>query len=87
MHSIDAPVSGGDVGAMAGRVITMTGGDKEAIDNVRPLLGAYCFDVAHMGSAGAGQSTKLVNQMMIANILVGTCEALVFGHKSGLDVS
>ena len=64
--SVDAPVSGGDVGAQQGTLVTMTGGSEEAVESVRELLDIYSMEVAHMGGAGAGQHTKLANQMMIA---------------------
>ena len=61
--SVDAPVSGGDIGAQAGKLITMAGGTKEALSSVQDLLDIYSIEVAHMGGAGAGQHTKLANNM------------------------
>ena len=61
IHSVDAPVSGGDIGAQAGNLIIMTGGTDEAVESARPLLDYYSQEVAHMGGAGAGQHTKLAN--------------------------
>ena len=64
--SVDAPVSGGDLGAQAGKLVTMTGGSLDAAESVRELLDIYSIEVAHMGKAGAGQHTKLANQIMVA---------------------
>ena len=86
IHSVDAPVSGGDIGAKNGKLVTMVGGDKADVEHVRPLLDMYSTQVEHMGAPGAGQSTKAANQIMIANNLFGVCEALIFGHKSGLNL-
>ena len=65
----------------------MVGGAAEAVERVRPLLDCYSREVAHMGAAGAGQQTKVCNQILIANTMVGVCEALVYGHKAGLDLN
>lgn len=86
IKAIDAPVSGGDVGAQNGCLVTMVGGEKEHVDHVRPLLDLYSAEVSLMGGPGAGQHTKAANQIMIANNLFGVCEALIYGHKSGLDL-
>lgn len=86
-HSIDAPVSGGDIGAINGKLVTMIGGDKEAVDAVIPLMDEYSQDCRHMGGPGAGQHTKMANQVMIATTMCGLCEALIYGHKAGLDLS
>jgi 3-hydroxyisobutyrate dehydrogenase len=86
IHSVDAPVSGGDIGAKNGKLVTMVGGEKAAVEHVRPLLDLYSTQVEHMGAPGAGQSTKAANQIMIANNLFGVCEALIYGHKSGLNL-
>ena len=61
VKSIDAPVSGGDIGAKNGQLVTMVGGDTSAVEEVRPLLDIYSKDVQHMGKAGAGQYTKAAN--------------------------
>jgi 3-hydroxyisobutyrate dehydrogenase len=86
VHAVDAPVSGGDVGAREARLVIMAGGDAgviEALDPVWRRLGRSC--VRH-GGPGAGQHTKLVNQTLIAGALVGVCEALLYAHRAGLDL-
>ena len=86
VHVIDAPVSGGDIGARNGKLVTMVGGAQEAVESAMPLLKCYSAEVQHMGTAGAGQQTKACNQIIIANTMVGVCEALVYGHKAGLNL-
>jgi 3-hydroxyisobutyrate dehydrogenase len=83
--SVDAPVSGGDVGAREARLSIMVGGDAEAVEAVRPLLECMGKAVVHQGPAGAGQHTKMVNQVLIATNMIGVCEALLYAHKAGLD--
>jgi 3-hydroxyisobutyrate dehydrogenase len=84
--SIDAPVSGGDVGAKNAALSIMVGGDKEAVEAVRPLFECLGKTIVHQGPAGAGQHTKMVNQILIASNMVGVCEALLYGYKAGLDL-
>jgi len=84
---IDAPVSGGDIGARNGKLVVMAGGDADAVEKSMELLKCYSAEVQHMGSAGLGQQTKACNQILIANTMVGVCEALVYGHKAGLDLN
>jgi len=84
--SVDAPVSGGDVGAKNATLSIMVGGDKEAVEAVRPLLECMGKTVVHQGKAGAGQHTKMVNQILIATNMIGVCEALLYGYKAGLDL-
>ncbi len=84
--SIDAPVSGGDVGAKNAALSIMVGGDADAIDAVRPLLECMGKTIVHQGPAGAGQHTKMVNQVLIATNMIGVCEALLYGYKAGLDL-
>src|SRR5947209_5491874 len=84
--SIDAPVSGGDVGAKNAALSIMVGGDKEAVEAVRPLLECMGKTIVHQGPAGAGQHTKMVNQILIASNMIGVCEALLYGYKAGLDL-
>ena len=86
VKSIDAPVSGGDIGAKNGQLVTMVGGDTSAVEEVRPLLDIYSKDVQHMGKAGAGQYTKAANQINIATTMVGVCESLLFAQKAGLNI-
>ena len=84
--SLDAPVSGGDVGAREARLSIMVGGDAAAFTRVRPLLECLGRTIVHQGPAGAGQHTKMVNQILIATGMIGVCEALVYAERSGLDV-
>ena len=86
VHSVDAPVSGGDVGAKEARLSIMIGGDKEIVDVLRPCWDAMGKTVVHQGAAGAGQHTKMVNQTLIASNMIGVCEALLYAHKAGLDL-
>lgn len=84
--SIDAPVSGGDVGAKEARLSIMIGGEDDAVDAVRPLFEAMGKTIVHQGKAGAGQHAKMVNQVLIASNMIGVCEALLYGYKAGLDL-
>ncbi len=83
---IDAPVSGGDVGAKNAALSIMVGGDKEVVEAVRPLFECMGKTIIHQGPAGAGQHTKMVNQVLIASNMIGVCEALLYGFKAGLDL-
>jgi 3-hydroxyisobutyrate dehydrogenase len=85
--AVDAPVSGGDVGAKNAALSIMVGGDAEAFEAVRPLFDCMGKTIVHQGPAGAGQHTKMVNQILIAGTMVGVCEALIYGHKAGLDMN
>jgi 3-hydroxyisobutyrate dehydrogenase len=85
VHSIDAPVSGGDVGARNAALSIMLGGEAQAIERVRPLLEVLGATIVHQGPAGAGQHTKMVNQTLIATGMIGVCEALLYAHRAGLD--
>jgi len=87
MVSLDAPVSGGDVGAKEARLSIMVGGDKEAFDTVLPLFEIIGKNIVYQGQAGAGQHTKMCNQIAIASNMIGVCEALVYAEKAGLDPS
>lgn len=87
MVSLDAPVSGGDVGAKEARLSIMVGGDREVFDVVLPLLRIIGTNIVYQGEAGAGQHTKMCNQIAIANNMIGVAEALVYAKKSGLDQS
>ena len=84
--SVDAPVSGGDVGARNAALSIMVGGDPDAVEAVRPLLECMGKTIVHQGPAGAGQHTKMVNQVLIASGMIGVCEALLYGYKAGLDL-
>lgn len=83
--SVDAPVSGGDVGAKNATLSIMVGGDTEAVEAVKPLLECMGKTIVHQGPAGAGQHTKMVNQVLIASNMIGVCEALLYAHKAGLE--
>jgi 3-hydroxyisobutyrate dehydrogenase len=83
--ALDAPVSGGDVGAKNATLSIMVGGDAEAVEAVRPLFECMGKTVVHQGPAGAGQHTKMVNQVLIATNMIGVCEALLYAYKAGLD--
>lgn len=84
--SFDAPVSGGDIGARNGQLVSMCGGDSERFAAVEAILKTYSKNVQLLGPAGAGQSTKIVNQIAITGQMIGVCEALVFGYKAGLNL-
>lgn len=85
LTSLDAPVSGGDVGARNATLSIMVGGAAETVEAMRPLLAVMGKTIIHQGPAGAGQHTKMVNQTLIASGMVGVCEALLYAHKAGLD--
>ncbi|MHC4179993.1 MAG: NAD(P)-dependent oxidoreductase [Planctomycetota bacterium] len=86
VHSIDAPVSGGDVGAREARLSIMIGGDRQAVDALRPCWQAMGKTIVHQGGPGAGQHTKMVNQVLIASGMIGVCEGLLYAYKAGLDL-
>jgi 3-hydroxyisobutyrate dehydrogenase len=85
VYSVDAPVSGGDVGAKNATLSIMVGGDAAVIEAVKPLLECLGKTIVHQGPAGAGQHTKMVNQILIASNMIGVCEALLYARKAGLD--
>jgi len=84
--AIDAPVSGGDVGARNATLSVMVGGDAHAVEAVMPLLGRLGKTIVRQGGPGAGQHAKMCNQIVIAGTMVGMCEALVYGRCAGLDL-
>lgn len=86
LHVLDAPVSGGDIGAREARLSIMVGGDRLAFDAVLPLLQYMGKTIVHQGQAGSGQHTKLVNQTLIASNMVGVCEALLYASRAGLNL-
>ena len=86
-HSVDAPVSGGDVGAREARLSIMIGGEKEVVDALAPCWQPMGKTIVHQGGPGAGQHTKMVNQTLIATGMVGVCEALLYGYRAGLDLN
>jgi 3-hydroxyisobutyrate dehydrogenase len=87
VHAVDAPVSGGDVGAREARLSIMIGGVKEVVDALRPLFELMGKTIVHQGPAGAGQHTKMVNQVLIASNMIGVCEGLLYAYKAGLDLN
>ncbi len=84
--SIDAPVSGGDVGAKNGTLSIMIGGDEQTVQSLAPCWDAMGSTWVHQGGPGAGQHTKMVNQTLIGAGMVGVCEALLYGYRAGLDL-
>jgi 3-hydroxyisobutyrate dehydrogenase len=84
--SLDAPVSGGDIGAREAKLAIMVGGDKHAFDAVLPLFQKMGETIALMGGPGAGQHTKMANQIVIAGNMIGMVEALLYTHKAGLGL-
>ncbi len=84
--SIDAPVSGGDVGAREARLSIMIGGDKETVAALQPCWEIMGQTIVRQGGPGAGQHTKMVNQVLIASNMIGVCEGLLYGYKAGLDL-
>lgn len=85
MHSLDAPVSGGDIGAREARLSIMVGGDQETFDALLPILNLMGKNIVLQGNAGAGQHTKMCNQIAIATNMIGVCEAIVYATQAGLD--
>jgi len=86
VYSLDAPVSGGDVGAKNAALSIMVGGDAQVFDAVKPLFECMGKTIIHQGGAGAGQHTKMVNQILIASNMIALCEGLLYGYKAGLDL-
>ncbi len=87
LHFVDAPVSGGEAGAINGTLTVMCGGDEAVIDAARPVMLAYARAITHIGPAGSGQLTKMVNQICIAGLVQGLSEGIAFGEKAGLDMA
>lgn len=86
VFSLDAPVSGGDIGAREGQLSIMVGGEKEVFETILPLFELMGKNIVYQGSAGSGQHTKMCNQIAIAAGMMGVCEALAYAGRSGLDV-
>jgi 3-hydroxyisobutyrate dehydrogenase len=86
VYAVDAPVSGGDVGAKNAALSIMIGGEAEVVEAVRPLFECMGKTIVHQGGPGAGQHTKMVNQILISGTMIGLCEALLYGHKAGLSM-
>ena len=83
---LDAPVSGGDIGAKEARLSIMIGGDDRPVKQVWPMFERMGKTIVHQGGPGAGQHTKMVNQTLIATNIIGVCEALLYGYAAGLDL-
>lgn len=86
VSSLDAPVSGGDVGAKNGTLAIMIGGDKEAYETILPFFNLMGQNISYMGKEGAGQHTKMSNQILIASTMIGTIESLLYAYKAGNDL-
>lgn len=86
VSSVDAPVSGGDVGAKNATLSIMVGGEKQVVEALAPCFNAMGKTIVYQGGPGAGQHTKMVNQILIATNMIGVCEALLYGYKAGLDL-
>ena len=84
--AVDAPVSGGDIGARNATLSIMVGGDEDAVERVRPVFEVLGKSIVRQGGPGAGQHTKMVNQVLIATGMIGVCEALLYGYRTGLDL-
>ena len=85
-HALDAPVSGGDVGARNASLSVMVGGDEASVNTVRPLFDCMAKTVAWMGQAGNGQHTKMANQLAVAGTMIGVCEALVYAARADVNL-
>ena len=85
MHAVDAPVSGGDIGARDAKLSIMVGGEKEVFHQLEPLFNILGTNVVYQGAAGSGQHTKMCNQITIASNMIGVCEAMVYAQNAGLD--
>lgn len=85
LHALDAPVSGGDVGAKNAVLSIMVGGEKDIFKQISPLLNLFGENIVFQGPAGSGQHTKMCNQINIASNMMGVCESLIYAKKAGLD--
>jgi 3-hydroxyisobutyrate dehydrogenase len=86
VYALDAPVSGGDVGARNAALSIMIGGDQPVVEAVLPIFEAMGKTIVHQGGPGAGQHTKMVNQILISSNMIAMCEGLLYGYKAGLDL-
>jgi 3-hydroxyisobutyrate dehydrogenase len=87
LYAVDAPVSGGDVGARNASLSIMAGGDIEVFNALVPVFEILGKRIVYQGKAGSGQHTKMCNQIVIAGTMIGMCESLLYGHKAGLDLN
>jgi len=85
-HAVDAPVSGGEVGAVNGALSVMIGGEKDIVEQIMPIMDVFSKTMVYQGPAGSGQHTKMCNQITIAGTMIGVCEGLLYGKKAGLDL-
>jgi len=85
IHVLDAPVSGGDIGAKEARLTIMVGGDRESFDDVFPIFKTMGQNIVYQGDAGSGQHTKMCNQIAIASNMIGVCEAIIYAERAGLN--
>lgn len=85
IFALDAPVSGGDIGAREGKLSIMVGGDEHAFLAMEPIFKCLGTNIVYQGKAGAGQHTKMCNQIAIASNMIGVCEAIVYAEKAGLN--
>lgn len=85
LYVLDAPVSGGDIGAESGTLAIMTGGERSVYDYVLPIFQVLGENISYQGPAGAGQHTKMSNQIAISTNMIGVCESLLYSKKAGLD--
>ena len=86
LHSLDAPVSGGDIGAKNGPLSLMVGGDKDVFEKMHPIFELFGQNIIYQGVAGSGQHTKMCNQIAIASGMIGVCESMAYGLKAGLTM-
>ncbi len=87
VHTVDAPVSGGDVGAREARLSIMIGGSQEVVEALQPCWEVMGSTIVRQGGPGAGQHTKMVNQVLIATNMIGVCEGLLYAYRAGLDLA
>jgi len=86
LHLIDAPVSGGDIGAKNATLSIMVGGEKAIADQLRPIFELLGQNIVYHGEAGRGQHAKMVNQILVATNMIGLCEGLLYAYRAGLDL-
>ncbi|WP_079524863.1 NAD(P)-dependent oxidoreductase [Solibacillus isronensis] len=86
LHSLDAPVSGGDIGAKNGTLSLMVGGDRDVFEKMQPIFELFGQNIIYQGVAGSGQHTKMCNQIAIASGMIGVCESMAYGLKAGLTM-
>lgn len=86
IYTLDAPVSGGDVGARNGTLAIMVGGERATFDKVQPFFNLMGENIAYMGGPGKGQHTKMSNQILIASTMIGVVESLLYAYKAGMNL-